>query len=468
MDSYTNKNYEQEIDLKDLMFSVLRKWRPIIIIAIIFAILLSGYKMLKGINQLNDEEYIKTNQETYDLSVDQYNTTKARLEKEIQNLQDNIKNQQEYSENSILMNINPYDEYVACTTLYISTDYQIMPGTFYQNPNVSTSILRAYMSIAQNGEMYNYVLNKINTKNDNSMSLRYLKELVKLEPDYGNNMLAITVMGSSSKQASNLMEWIMDSINASHATITESIGEHDVNVVDSSEYVTVDMDLEARQKELTNNMQNLDTSLKDKTKELTDLEEPTNTLTSKKTVLLGSFKYAILGGVLGGFMMVFFICVAFLMSDRLVSDKELKRRYGIMVLGTFKKSEKKKPFAFVDRFLDNMEGVSKREMEDSQTFEVIAANILNYTEGFKNILLIGTVDSSELIRVQNGLSSLLPGVILTAGGNVCKDAQTIKTTASSDAVIVVEQRNQSSFGIIEQELDLVGSLNKKIIGCVVI
>jgi len=27
-------NYEQEIDLKDLMFAVLRKWRPIILIAI--------------------------------------------------------------------------------------------------------------------------------------------------------------------------------------------------------------------------------------------------------------------------------------------------------------------------------------------------------------------------------------------------------------------------------------------------
>ena len=37
-------NYEQEIDLKDLMFAVLRKWRPIILIAIVFAVLLGGMK----------------------------------------------------------------------------------------------------------------------------------------------------------------------------------------------------------------------------------------------------------------------------------------------------------------------------------------------------------------------------------------------------------------------------------------
>ena len=37
-----NNNYEQEIDLKDLMFAVLRKWRPIIVIAVVFAVLLGA------------------------------------------------------------------------------------------------------------------------------------------------------------------------------------------------------------------------------------------------------------------------------------------------------------------------------------------------------------------------------------------------------------------------------------------
>mgnify|MGYP000547317598 CR=1 FL=1 len=36
--------YEQEIDLKDLMFAVLHKWRPIIVTAVIFAVLLGGFK----------------------------------------------------------------------------------------------------------------------------------------------------------------------------------------------------------------------------------------------------------------------------------------------------------------------------------------------------------------------------------------------------------------------------------------
>ena len=45
-----NNNYEQEIDLKDLMFAVLRKWRPIIVIAVVFAVLLGALKTVKGIS----------------------------------------------------------------------------------------------------------------------------------------------------------------------------------------------------------------------------------------------------------------------------------------------------------------------------------------------------------------------------------------------------------------------------------
>lgn len=464
MESQSSNNYEQEIDLKDLMFAVLRKWRPIILIAIVFALLLGAFKTVKGIQQLGDAEFVQKNQQTHKTNMDQYESTKKRLEREIQNLQDNIKSQQEYKEDSILMNINPYDEYVATTTMYISTDYQIMPGMMYQNPNAASSILKAYMSIAQNGEMYNYVLGKMN----NQLGLRYLKELVKLEPDYNNNMLNITVVGDTEERTHKVMGWIMDSIETSKEKVVQSIGQHEINMVDESEYVTVDMELDAKQKDFSVNMEQLDISLTDKTKELADLKEPTNDLLSKRSVLKSAIKYAILGGVLGGFMMVFFICVAFLMSDKMVNEKELRRRYNIMVLGAFKRAEKKKMFAFVDKWLDRMEGASDKDMEEEQTYEVVAANAVNYTDGLNKVVLIGTIDREAVSRIQSGLEPLLPGVSLAVGGNPCKEAQAIKETASGEAVILVEQRGKSQFSSIERELELVASMNKKVIGCVVL
>lgn len=464
MDSNTNKTYEQEIDLKDLMFSVFRKWRPILLVAIAVGLLMGGYKTVKGFGQMKDPEYVKTNQESYEISLKQYEATKNRLEKEVKNIQTNIEDYLKYKDESILMNINPYDEYVAVTTLYIATDYQVMPNMAYQNPNKATSILRAYMSIAQNGEMYNYVRGKM----DNSLSLRYLQELVKLEPDYDNNMLSITVIGENEKRSREVMGYIMESIEASYEGVTQSVGAHQVNVIDSSELVTVDLELDKQQKELSESMVLLDTSLTEKTKNLSELKEPVNSLLSKTSVIKGAVKYAVLGGVLGGFMAVFFACVAFLMSDNLVSEKEIRRRYGVAVLGTFKRGGKKRMFAFVDSWLDRLEGVSKRELEDNQTCDVIAANVQNYAGEAKTILLIGTTGSEDLETVQKGLNGLLPGITLAVGGNPCKEALAIKETASCDAVILVERRNASSFSGMEQELDLINSLDKKVLGCVVL
>lgn len=190
------------------------------------------------------------------------------------------------------------------------------------------------MSIAQNGEMYNYVLGKMNNK----IGIRYLKELVKIVPDYDNNMLDITVIGDTRKTASNVMGYIKDSIASSKDSITEAIGEHENNLVDESQFVTVDLELDKTQTEFSANMDQLDISLKQKTKELSELAEPKNNLLSKGSVLKSAVKYAVLGGVLGAFIAVFFLCVAFLMSDKLVNEKELKRRYGIMVLGVFRGS----------------------------------------------------------------------------------------------------------------------------------
>ena len=55
---------------------------------------------------------------------------------------------------------------------------------------------------------------------------------------------------------------------------------------------------------------------------------------------------------------------------------------------------------------------------------------------------------------------------MTAGGNLDSQADAIRKAASCDAVILVEKRKSSSFSGIERELDIVRSLDKKVLGCI--
>ena len=156
------------------------------------------------------------------------------------------------------------------------------------------------------------------------------------------------------------------------------------------------------------------------------------------------------------------------MSDKLGSDKELRRRYGLMVLGLFDTSDKKKLFSFVDRFLDRMEGTAVRKMDKETVCSVVAANVTNYAGDAKQLLLITSAPGLNLETVKGDIAPVLTGLTVTAGGNLDSQADAIRKAASCDAVILVEKRRESSFAGIERELDIVRSLDKKVLGCIVL
>ena len=90
-------------------------------------------------------------------------------------------------------------------------------------------------------------------------------------------------------------------------------------------------------------------NLADKEKAFEELVEPSQPSSlSAASSLKSGIKYGVLGGVLGAFLSIFCICVAFLMSDRLNSEKELKKRFGLRILGVFSQAPRKRAFAGVD------------------------------------------------------------------------------------------------------------------------
>lgn len=123
---------EQEIDLKDLMFAVFHKWRPVILVAVICGLLLGGVKGYMTYKSQSDPEVRKEADLTYSADLELYEKNKETYEREIENLRTDIINQQDYLDNSIWINMSPYDVGEARVDLYVSTGYEIMPGMTYQ------------------------------------------------------------------------------------------------------------------------------------------------------------------------------------------------------------------------------------------------------------------------------------------------------------------------------------------------
>lgn len=470
MDSTNVMNgYEQEIDLKDLMFAVLHKWKPVIAVAVIFALLLGGAKGFLTYRGQSSPEAVETQREAYEVALQQYEIDKESYERQLENLTADIESQQDYLESSILMNMSPYDVNEAKADLFIRTDYEIMPGMVYQNVDYTDTIIRAYQSVITSSAF----LEEIAKAED--MKAQYLQELVQVErgstvvagSDISDmtNLLTISVTHTERKQAEAILDDILDRMDKLQKQVEESIGAHAVTVVNQSSGSVVDLDLATKQDDESKRLDTLRTTLTDKQKAMNALVKPAAAPSVANAAGRSAIKYGVLGGVLGGFMMVFFICVIFLMSDKLYSPKELRNRYRLKILGTLPAAGDRKK-NFIDAWLDRLEGKADGSQMAAEV-ELIGANIKNYAGDGKVLMIAGCADPGLVSRMTEQIQERLSGTKVLAGGNILQNAETLRMLPQCDGVVLVEQCKASTYSDVELEIERIRDLNKDVIGCVV-
>ena len=336
----------------------------------------------------------------------------------------------------------------------------------YQNVDYTDTILQTYQSVMTSVAFLSHIAEST------GIDVQYLQELIKIERGSTvigstsklTNLLTVKVKNSSKKDAEDVLKKLLDGIELLQANITANIGEHTVNTVNKSTGATVDLALADQQREKNNQLINLQQSLEEKQQALDDLEEPEKLTSASTATIKDGIKYGVLGGVLGGFMMVFFICVIFVMSDKMYSSKELRRRSGIKVLGIFPVSEKKS--GMVNNLLNRLEGKIYSASAEEEA-ALIAANICNYANEVKKLLVTGTIDEKKIAEVTHLLADKLPGMELVSGSNMLKNVETIKALPTCDGVVLVEQAGVSTYGMMGQEIEKVRDLQKEMIGCVV-
>ena len=232
---------EDEIDLVALTFTLLRKYRQILAAALACAIIFGaaagahtawGGAVSQDAQKAYESELAEYNRkkESYEAAKQQYSLDIANNEKSQRDTEYAIQNAQEYAENSVWNNLDPYNVRVAQADLYVATNYQIQPGMAYQNPDRTDSVLSAYASLLGNSSTLSEVAQQFN------MQERYLRELVTISSDPDTHLLAITVMSSSEQTSSNILAALLEQVNAMNANITASVGSHTISVIAQSSY----------------------------------------------------------------------------------------------------------------------------------------------------------------------------------------------------------------------------------------
>lgn len=454
-----NNEYEEEIDLKDLLFYELYKWRPIILIALILSVLFGGYKVARETVFKQNEDIVMDTAEFEKEKVN-YERMVAIYEREIANLEKLVINQKDYLEYSVLMNISAYEKPEASADIFVKLDdSEWLQGVEMVNLDPTDSIVKAYASnIAQNIE-WNELVDKL------GVDEIYLKELVSTSIDYASNTIRVGVCYSDLETADRILDEILQQTEQAQRDIYASLGKHTILVMNRASGVTNDTTLADRQKNINDRASNYQKNLIDKENALKGLEEPSEPGDiSRKQIAKSAIKYTALGGIVGAFIMIAVFGMQYILNSSLRTADELKSRFGLKLLGVFSPGERT---GVVDRWLERLEGLGERE--DTETvLERAALNIRNYGENKKNVLIAGEYSEEKLQELVAELSNRVKEIKFIACPDLIKSTKALQKLSECDGVVLVVQRGVSKIGEMQKEKEIIEDWKKEIIGCLVI
>lgn len=451
-------NNEQEIDLKDLSFSILRKWRIVISVTVLLGIIFGGYKYIAERSNMEASEIEEVNQ-IYNEELELYNKKKSAYKKQLEGLEDRIFAQEEYLANSTLMSISPYRKPIATADIFVKISPQeemISDGIMSDNADV---ILNSYVSILNN--TVNTV--KFEDKSGNIVNTQYLRELISTDIKYKGNVIKVEITYNNEVEAKEILNMMLEKVNEEYATVQSKLGNHELIIMNVNTAIITDETLAGAQKDSTDFLQILNRSKVDIEKALDELVAPSGL---SQLSLAGSLKvavkYGVLGALLGAFLAVFCISVVFLMSNKLDSEKEIKSRYGLRVLGVFSKHQRNR----IDRWLDRLQG--KKYRQPAEVYEMIAANIENYITNTDNLMISGVTSGEGIEQIAQELRMRIPDLEIQVAENIGNSAETLKLLPKAGQFILVEERGVSRHDEIQNQIEMIKSLDKKILGCIVL
>ena len=484
---YQNYEQEEEIDLVSLLFTVLRKYRQMLAVALACAVIFGAAAGIQtaangAVSADAQEEYdaamteYRQKKADYDAAVRQYKLDTTSNEQAQADTQKALEDAQTYAEHSMLSNLDAYNVWTARADLYIKTNYQIMPGSVYQNPDNTSAVVQAYANLLVNGDAMDKAADAL------KLQARFLREVVTAEPVQNANgtysgLLTIRVNAADQNSAEKILNELLSHLDEVQASISAAIGSHTVATVAQSCSCIVSTDLLAQQQAQSDNIAALQAQMQtlQATREQLDetyADTQANWAAVSEPVLHAALlssivKFALIGFVVGVFVVAGIVCVQFLAAGRVYSAKELKRACNLPVLGALA-SEKSKTAQKLDAALNRAEG-RPNGSTDAEMLCLMAETIRSRAPQARRVLVTGDLPAEQLTALAAALQATdaLRSVTVTAAESILKAAATVQQVNLADSIVLAADCACSRYAAVNDQNEQIRRLGKSVLGCIV-
>lgn len=455
---------DSTITLTELLAAMIRMWKGILASLLAFALLLGGYQAYKQMSLANDPENSPEKiEERYQATLEDYETRKKNLQKTLENQEKSLKSKEEYLEKSLLLQIDPYDKYVA-NIVFSFTDID-ESAQLFRYPNTAADYLPKKIR-SQYIELWKSmdVPKDIGIAKYADLEWKYLSEIVSVSSLEGE-LVSIQASGGTASDAEELAGAVYDYFEAHRDVIAAGSAWHSFALVNRTTKNVIDEALETKRESLETELENLKTSIEDSRKAIEDLKEPEREEGYSKTAIVKAVaKYAILGAAAGVFLACLFVCCWWIFANRAASSFQLEQLAGAPFLGSLRI-----PGNPAERLAVTVMGErSWKDMGQAEAYIGQQAKAAFPRDGA--VLLLSTLPEKLAGAGMDALVKALSGdgYAVTPVMDAVHNPKAVEALQACAGVVLVEMPGKSSLTAIRNSAAQVENAKKSILGIVII
>lgn len=307
----------KEVDFSNIAWKLLGQWKIILVFALVCGLIIGGYKTYDDAKNANVEMTI-TEEEKENVQI-------------AQNIDAQIRVQKNYKEESLLMNVDPYNIEVTYVTYAVELE-----------ESAAENVIELYTSYIRYGNFYDDLIEAMQI----GISREYLAEIVNITEDTRGNsyVFTIEVIHTDKVSVDDLKQNIDNALEVYEQELNRNLLAHSLIKLEDVEREYVDYQLWSQQNSLKNSITSLENQLNNLQNNFTEAQwlfyknaEIVNM--QQKSVSIVSF----LGGIVIG-IVVYVIVYSwlYLINSNIKSAQEIERVLGIKNLGEVREYQYKK------------------------------------------------------------------------------------------------------------------------------
>lgn len=476
---------EREINLFDMLWAVCQKWRSILAAAVILAVLAGGFSYAKSV-QAAKAPKTEVTPETVAEGLTAAEKNAADVYVDYLQI---YTEQQIYNKTAPIMQLDASAFYKGEISYYVDNYFEVEYPVMEKNNNI-LAIVNAYKAGLNTEDMAEQVREILGTGEDNS----YVMELidsnnvyntsVEFEEDKG--LLTIFVYASDADTCNGLMNAVKENIEKNTQNVKNSLGAHDMTLIQDNCQYTSDSEILAYQKlnidklqSFVTNQTNLFAKFNDTQKKYIELcEQKAESSVETEEVVEAtpavSKKLIVLGFLGGAFLMFALWALVYILSNKLRLEDNFEKIFACKLLGNVSmgNSGKKKWFAFIDRMFEKLRHFNQRYFETEEALDMVAANIriaMQKAES-KKVMMTGAVCGEEEKKVSEALAARLKkdGIEIICESPVLYNAESLEKLVETGYVVLVEKAEKSLYQEVAREIEICIQQEVSLIGTVVV